>query len=590
MLYGLIIMNNLKSTWIVSTLLIVILFLFTVYPSTDAFVNVPDPFQQIFRILLFIAILSLMIFILTEMKNWYKRCRMLTQSSDQHSGEKENAVNAIGLHYKIDTSENYKQLVHILTDIIYSSLMAQSVFIYLFNPDEKRYILQENRCSHKSKPLPSFSAEGELFSNYHFDAKPELYQASQIGPDYLKYYQNSPKIGTLMLAPVNVNGFYVGFIGTDSVDKESWGKEDLDLLVAFAELFGNAVLQIDVVDQQENYIRFFKDLFRLNTETSLGIEPHELYKQAASILKKYFSFDKLTFAFLNRDQSSELTIEYVEGSEADYTIGHEISIHKGVWEPLIKEKLPVLIRDYDKSNVEFRFQPEDLKIIPFQSAIGIPVSPSSREGGGILMESFKTDNYTKQDVNTLALFGRNFTEILNRLTVYQSMKDLAMIDGLTGIYNHRAFKERLQIEIERSRRYNTSLTLLILDLDKFKRINDTYGHLNGDYVLKKCANIIRGSVRTVDTVARYGGEEFAVILINSDKKSCLNTAERICKNIHTFLFEKDGMTEHMSVSIGMSEYPGDGDNLQSLISSADMAMYRAKRAGGNQVMLYEKES
>jgi len=170
------------------------------------------------------------------------------------------------------------------------------------------------------------------------------------------------------------------------------------------------------------------------------------------------------------------------------------------------------------------------------------------------------------------------------------MKDLAMIDGLTAIYNHRAFKERLQVEIERSRRYNSNTTLLILDLDKFKRINDTYGHLQGDYVLRKSANIIRGSVRTVDTVARYGGEEFAVILINADKKSCMNTAERICKNIHSFLFEKDGMTERMSISIGMSEYPGDGDDMSSLISSADMAMYRAKRAGGNQVMMYEHES
>lgn len=583
-------MNNIKSTWIVSILLIVILFLFTVYPSTDAFVNVPGPFQNVFRILLFIAIISLMIFLLTEMNTWYKRFQMLSRSHESNGKDKESSISAIGLHYKIDTSENYQQLIQYLTEIIHSSLMAQSVFIYLFNGEENCYILQESSSSHKAKPLKTFTCEGELFSSFHFEPRPELYQSSQISPDYLKYYQHPPKIGTLMMAPIRVNNSYVGFIGTDSVDKETWGKEDLDLLISFAKLFSNAVLQIDIVDQQENYISFFKDLFQLNTEINFGVELHELYKQAAGILKKFFNFDKLTFAFINKDHTAELLIEYVEGSEADYTIGHEITAKGGVWEPIIKQKKPILIHDYDKSKIDFRFQPEDLKIIPFQSALGIPVTSASQKAGGILLESFKTDNYTRQDVETLLLFGRNFSEILNRLSVYQSMKDLAMIDGLTGIYNHRAFKERLQIEIERSRRYNSTLSLMILDLDKFKRINDTYGHLHGDYVLKKSANLIRGSVRTVDTVARYGGEEFAVILINADKKSCLNTAERICKNIHSFMFEKDGMTERMSISIGMSEYPGDGDDLQSLVSSADMAMYRAKRAGGNQVVLFEKES
>jgi diguanylate cyclase (GGDEF)-like protein len=165
-----------------------------------------------------------------------------------------------------------------------------------------------------------------------------------------------------------------------------------------------------------------------------------------------------------------------------------------------------------------------------------------------------------------------------------------MIDGLTGIYNHRAFKERLQVEIERCRRYGNNLTLLILDLDKFKRINDTYGHLQGDYVLKKCASIIRSSVRTIDTVARYGGEEFAVILINADKKGCLQTADRICSNIQSYQFNHNGMTEQITISIGMSEYPTDGEDGQAITANADIAMYQAKRAGGNRVMSYEHES
>ncbi|MBL7136200.1 MAG: diguanylate cyclase [Candidatus Marinimicrobia bacterium] len=580
-------MSNLKSTWIVSIILIVVLFLFTVYPSVEAFKNVPVPFQNAFRILLFIAILSLMIFLLTEINNWHRRCQALS-SSDEQSGKDKDSIPTVGLHYSIDTSKNYKQITHQLVDVIHSSLMAQTVVMYLFNHEENNYVLQEYNSTHKSSPADSFQSEGELFNEYHLHPKPELFQSSQIGPDYLIYYPNPPRVGTLMLIPIKVNKSYVGLIGVDSIDKEAWGSEDLDLVASFAKLYANAILQIDVIDQQETYIHFFKDLCKINTEITLGIEPHELYKQAAAILKKFFAFDKLTFAFIN-NHSQELVIEYVEGSEADYTIGHEITVKKGVWEPVIAKK-PVLVNDYDKSKIEFRFQPDDLKIIPFRSALGIPLTTGMKESGGVLLESFRTHRYFKDDLETLGIFGKSFSEILNRLTIYQSMKDLAMIDGLTGIYNHRAFKERLQIEIDRSQRYGNNITLLILDLDKFKRINDTYGHLHGDYVLKKSANIIRSSVRTVDTVARYGGEEFAVILINADKKSCLNTAERICKNMHSFLFEKDGMTERMAISVGMSEFPSDGEDVQSIISSADMAMYKAKRAGGNQVIMFEHES
>ncbi len=578
-----------KSAWLVSIILVVVLFLFAVYPGVEALGNVPGPFQIVFRVLFFIAFFSLLIFLLTEMHIW--RQRFIEISSSDAEPRKDNITNASpGTRYNVDTKKHYQLLTRQLIDIIYASLTAQTVVIYLFNRRANTYIRQEHSSSQQSLPTDTFSADGEVFKDYHLHSKAVLYQSDQIGPDHLIYYQNQPKIGTLMLIPILVNKSFVGFIGLDSIDKQAWGAEDIELVNSFAELYANAILQIDIIDQQETYANFFRDLCRLNTKISLGIAPHELYKQAAAILKKYFTFDKLTFAFFNERDSQKLVIEYVEGSEADYTIGHEITAQNGVWDPIINGGKPVLINDYDKSEIEFRFQPDDLKIIPFRSAAGVPFITGSIISGGVLLESYRSNSYMKDDINTLKLFSKNFSAIFNRLMIYQSMKDLAMIDGLTNLYNHRAFKDLLQVEIERSRRYGGTITLLILDLDNFKRINDTYGHLHGDYVLKKSAKLIRSSVRTIDTVARYGGEEFAVILINVDNDDCIKTAERICINMRNFLFNKGKMTERITISIGISKYPGDGEDIQSLISSADMAMYKAKRAGGNQVVVFERES
>lgn len=578
-----------KSTWIVTAVLIAILFFFTVYPTIEVLGDIPDFFQIVFRVLLFIAILSLLIFLLTEIHTWYRRYYDLT-ATDQLTQKDSEEPALIELRHSLDTSNNFQQLTNQLVGVIYTSLMARTVILYLFNPQENQYILQAYSSDATLSFFDKYPAEGELFKNLHQHPKPILYQSSQLNPSELRYYLNPPKVGTLMLVPVHVNNTYVGFIGLDSIDKEAWGTEDLELVNSFARLYTNAILQIDTIDQQKNYIQFFRNLCQLNSEITLGIEPHELNKQAATILKKFFAFDKLTFAFLASAQNHELIIEYVEGSEADYTIGHEITVKQGIWEPLIQGARPVLISDYDKSKIEFRFQPNDLKLIPFRSALGIPLTAGHQQLGGILLESLRPKTYTKNDVETLAVFGKCYSEILNRLKIYQSLKDLAMIDGLTGIYNHRAFKERLQIEVERCRRYGNNFTLLILDLDKFKRINDTYGHLQGDYVLKKSASIIRSSVRTIDTVARYGGEEFAVILINTDKKGCLQTAERICSNIQSYQFNHNRMTEQMTISIGMSEYPTDGEDGQTIIASADIAMYQSKRAGGGRVTLYKPES
>jgi diguanylate cyclase (GGDEF)-like protein len=189
------------------------------------------------------------------------------------------------------------------------------------------------------------------------------------------------------------------------------------------------------------------------------------------------------------------------------------------------------------------------------------------------------------------------------------MRDLVMKDALTSFYNRRYFFHRLNSEIQRAKRYGRTLSLLILDVDNFKRFNDTYGHLEGDALLKGLAEVIRGTIRRsdvnpsyeVDIACRYGGEEFAVILPEAAQVQGGEAAERLRASIEargaSIVAEKirrriettpvEGKT--VTVSIGVSSFPEHGEDAEMMIRAADDAMYKAKRAGKNRVAISGNE-
>ena len=161
----------------------------------------------------------------------------------------------------------------------------------------------------------------------------------------------------------------------------------------------------------------------------------------------------------------------------------------------------------------------------------------------------------------------------------------AITDGLTGLYNHRHFYNRLEFEINRAARANSPVSVLILDVDNFKKYNDRYGHPKGDEVLRKCSAALRESVRSVDIAARYGGGGFAVILAETDKEGAIVVAENIRRAIEGLRFpDEEGDTTHnVTVSIGVSSYPADTKEMNDLVKLADDALYSAKREGKNRV-------
>jgi two-component system, cell cycle response regulator len=159
----------------------------------------------------------------------------------------------------------------------------------------------------------------------------------------------------------------------------------------------------------------------------------------------------------------------------------------------------------------------------------------------------------------------------------EEVRRLSITDDLTGLFNHRHFFKTLEAELVRLKRQKTSLSLLMFDLDNFKKYNDLYGHLEGDKVLKKIGEIVKHSIRSnVDSGYRYGGDEFTVLLIGASADRARTIAERIRSSIERT------KSHHITVSIGLSEYR-DHFDLEGFVKSADDAMYRAKNSGGNRI-------
>lgn len=181
----------------------------------------------------------------------------------------------------------------------------------------------------------------------------------------------------------------------------------------------------------------------------------------------------------------------------------------------------------------------------------------------------------------LAAFAATAAIAMRNAELYRTIEEQAVRDGLTQLYNHRFFYERLDAELARGRRYGTQVALLMLDVDDFKRFNDRYGHRAGDEVLRAVAGVIAADLRgDIDIACRYGGEEFAVILPHTPD-CARKVAERLRGKVAATAVHAESGTDlgTVTVSIGVAVFPGDGTESESLVTAADEALYRAKGAG-----------
>ncbi|HXV87123.1 MAG TPA: sensor domain-containing diguanylate cyclase, partial [Gemmatimonadales bacterium] len=258
---------------------------------------------------------------------------------------------------------------------------------------------------------------------------------------------------------------------------------------------------------------------------------------------------------------------------------------------------PVLVADVatDPLYAEIRQRwVQDGTRVPTTSAIAVPFTLRAGTSGVFFLRNHEGEaRLTEADAQFAGTViakavsaiekGYDFAATVSAKERYEV---LATIDALTGCVNRRALQDRLEGEMDRARRYAFDLTVLMIDLDRFKHINDTRGHLMGDAVLRQLGAILREEVRSVDIVARFGGEEFVVVLPNTAADGGLVFAERLRERVADHPFAAGTQTLRVTISVGVACFPAEGlTSVEDLLGQADAALYRAKHQGRNLVRL-----
>jgi len=215
-----------------------------------------------------------------------------------------------------------------------------------------------------------------------------------------------------------------------------------------------------------------------------------------------------------------------------------------------------------------------------QSEIALPLKVDGKVIGVLNAETSTRGAYSDDHIRPLTVVAQQAAVVIRAAQLNDEMRQLAVTDPLTGLYNRRHFVDRLDEEVRRAQRYGDGVALLLIDCDHLKRINDQHGHLSGDRALQALADVMKITLRETDVIARLGGDEFAAILSQADEERALDVSERLQRTVRSLrLISEEGGDISLTVSAGIAVYPEAGADVKTLMREADTAMYRAKREG-----------
>ena len=332
----------------------------------------------------------------------------------------------------------------------------------------------------------------------------------------------------------------------------------------------------------QKHIQDLIDIFQLSRRLITSMDYHHIIDTTLRGLEAMIQAE-LHALLLMSEEGAQLHIRSIEpGFEAHLPKIKE-NLAK-VWKTLSKKQYQSeTTKIYYKTNqLEKKEEPSR---VTFNSEICVPLLVQTKVIGLLHVASTRSSAFNDDTSQLLTIIADYVATLIDNASRHRHTQLLASTDGLTGLFNHRTLHERLKHELDRSRRYGSPLSLIILDIDLFKKVNDRYGHIQGDVVLREVADILRKSTREVDLLARYGGDEFVAILPETKPENGTLLAERIRIAVKDHIFNVSDSKIQITISLGVATYPhADVTTKDDLIDRADKALYEAKHSGLDKVV------
>lgn len=287
---------------------------------------------------------------------------------------------------------------------------------------------------------------------------------------------------------------------------------------------------------------------------------------------------------LVNEAETELRFEIAVGAGADKLKDLRLKVGEGIAGWVAKEKKPVLVPDVSKDS-RFSKKADDASKFVTKSVVCVPLVNHGRCYGVIeLINKVEDGNFGDEDLMMLTTIADYTAIAIENAVFFNKVQELTVTDDLTKLYNSRFMHSRLDHEVERARRFKYDLSMIFIDLDYFKDVNDNYGHLRGSKLLTEIAQLFVRMLRTIDIACRYGGDEFLIIMPSTTKDNARLVAEKLRKALEDAVFLRDeGLNIKLTASFGVASFPLDSTDKDDLIHKADNAMYKVKNSTRNGV-------
>ena len=397
------------------------------------------------------------------------------------------------------------------------------------------------------------------------------------------YVALHPEIRSEMCVPLISGERTIGVLNAESTQPHAFDEADVRLMTTFAGQLAVAIERLNLYQQAMHTAERRAVLYRAAQEISASLDIEHVYQAIHRAIAQLMPCDDMLIALLDEGTQEIEAVYLVEQGKRLPPI--RFAANTGLSGYVVANRRSLKIDDFDAESERITSIQFDLD--QTQSGLVVPLMLKGRAIGALSTQSYAAYTYSDDDQEMLELLASHAAIALDNARLFSEVQQLATTDSLTGIFNRRHFFALARGEVERSRRYQYPLSLIMLDIDHFKQVNDTYGHATGDMILQQIAQRCRKNLRETDIFGRYGGEEFVVLLPLTDLENARLVAERL--RLEAAEVGREANVEGVTISLGVAAMSGSGEDPESLLGKADQALYAAKQAGRNRVEVFSQQ-